>query len=146
MGRGAFVLVLVLSLGAAPAAQAATPAVGFKRPTIVRNVAGTQITSLPRGRALQFDVRYVVRNVPARWTQATAQVFVTLTRGTEVLRFQTRRAQTETGTWRWVVKGAEVRIPTSYAAGRYKLRVRVEIRHGGMRVARVIHDRRATVR
>jgi hypothetical protein len=26
------------------------------------------------------------------------------------------------------------------------MRVRVEIRHGGLRVARVIHDRRATVR
>ena len=146
MGRGAFSLVVVLALGAAPAAQAATPAVAFKRQTIVRSVVGTQITSLPRGRGLQFDVRYVVRNVPARWKDATAQVFVTLTHGTDVLRFQTRRAQTETGTWRWVVKGAEVRIPVSYPAGRYKLRVRVEIRPGGLRVARVIHDRRATVR
>jgi hypothetical protein len=146
MGRGAFSLVLALALGAAPAAQAATPAVAFQRQTIVRSVAGTQITSLPRGRGLQFDVRYVVRNVPARWKDATAQVFVTLTHGTDVLRFQTRRAQTETGTWRWVVKGAAVRIPVSYPAGRYKMRVRVEIRHGGLRVARVIHDRRATVR
>lgn len=146
MGRGAFMLLAVLPLAAAPAAQAASPAVAFKRPTIVRNVAGTQITTLPRGRGLQFDVRYAVRNVPARWTDATAQVFVTLTRGTEVLRFQTRRSQTETGTWRWVVKGAEVRIPESYPAGRYKLRVRVEVRHGGLRVARVLHDRRATVR
>ena len=71
---------------------------------------------------------------------------MTLTHGTDVLRFQTRRAQTETGTWRWVVKGAGVRIPETYPAGRYKMRVRVEIRHGGIRVARVLHDRRATVR
>jgi hypothetical protein len=139
-------LLAVLPFGVAPAAQAASPAVAFKRPTIVRNVAGAQIKTLPRGRGLQFDVRYAVRNVPARWTDATAQVFVTLTHGTDVLRFQTRRAQTETGTWRWVMKGAEVRIPTSYPAGRYKLRVRIELRHGGLRVARVLHDRRATVR
>lgn len=146
MGRGAFLLVAVLPLGAAPAAQAAMPAVAFNRPTIVRNVAGTQITSLPRGRGLQFDVRYAVRNVPARWTEATAQVFVTLTRGADVLRFETRRSQTETGTWRWVVKGADVRIPDTYPAGHYKVRVRIEVRHGGLRVARVLHDRRATVR
>ncbi len=146
MGRGAFLLVAILALGAAPAAQAAAPSVAFKRQTIVRNAVGTRIAALPRDRALQFDVRYVVRNVPARWTSATAQVFVTLTHGTDVLRFQTRRSATETGTWRWVVKGADVRIPASYPAGRYKLRVRVELRHGGMRVARVLHDRRATVR
>jgi hypothetical protein len=145
MGR-VIVLVAVLALGAAPAAQAATPSVAFKRQTIVRSAAGTQITSLQRGRGLQFDARYVVRSVPARWKDATAQVFVTLTHGTDVLRFQTRRAQTETGTWRWVVKGAEVRIPAAFPAGRYKIRVRVEIRHGGIRVARVSHDRRATVR
>ena len=77
---------------------------------------------MPRGRALQFDVRYVVRSVPARWTRATAQVFVTLTRGANVLRFNTKTAQTETGTWRWVVKGALVRIPESYPAGRYTVR------------------------
>ena len=146
MGRGAIVLVSVLALGAAPAAQAAPPTVAFQRPTIVRSLAGTRITSLPRGRGLQFDVRYAVRNVPARWKDATAQVFVTLTHGTDVLRFQTRRAQTETGTWRWVVKGAGVRIPETYPAGRYKMRVRVEIRHGGIRVTRVLHDRRAAVR
>jgi hypothetical protein len=146
MGRGSIVLVAVVVLAAAPAAQAATPSVAFQRDTILRSVAGTQIRTLPRGRGLQFDVRYIVRNVPARWSHATAQVFVTLTHGTDVLRFQTRRAQTESGVWRWVVKGAGVRIPETYPAGRYKLRVRVEIRHGGLRVARVSHDRRATVR
>ncbi len=145
MGR-VLVLLVVLTLGAAPAAQAAAPSVTFKRQTILRSAAGTQITVLPRARGLQFDVRYVVRNVPARWRDATAQVFVTLTRGEDVLRFQTRRAQTETGTWRWVVKGTDVRIPISYPAGRYTVRVRIDLRHGGIRVARVAHDRRATVR
>ncbi len=122
------------------------PSVTFKRQTYVRSAAGARITSLPRGRGLQFDVRYVVRNVPARWTKASAQVFVTLTHGTDVLRVQTRRAATETGTWRWVVKGAGVRIPTSYPAGRYTVRVRIELHHGGIQVARVAHARRATVR
>jgi hypothetical protein len=109
--RRVLVLFAVLTLGAAPAAQAATPSVTFKRKTLVRSATGAQITQLPRGRALQFDVRYVVRNVPARWTRATAQVFVTLTSGANVLRFNTKAAATETGTWRWVVKGAKVRIP-----------------------------------
>jgi hypothetical protein len=145
MGRW-LVLFAALALGAAPAAQAAAPSVAFKRQTLLRSAAGTQINVLPRERGLQFDVRYVVRGVPARWKNATAQVFVTLIRGTDALRFQTRRAQTETGTWRWVVKGSEVLIPAGYPAGRYKVRVRVVLRHGGKQVARVSHERRATVR
>ena len=144
--RRVLVLFAVVTLGAAPAAQAAKPSVSFKRKTLVRSAAGTRITSLPRGRALQFDVRYVVGSVPARWTRATAQVFVTLTRGANVLRFNTKTAQTETGTWRWVVKGALVRIPESYPAGRYTVRVRVQVRHGGKRVASAAHVWRATVR
>ena len=145
MGR-VLVLFAVLALAPAPAAQAASPLVAFKRQTLLRSAAGKQITVLPLARGLQFDVRYVVRNVPARWKNATAQVFVTLTHGTDVLRFQTRRAQTETGTWRWVVKGDKVRIPATYPAGRYNVRVRVALRHGGRQVGRVSHDRRATVR
>ncbi len=143
--RRALVLFAVLTLGAAPAAEAATPSVAFKRKTLVRSAAGTQIAQLPRGRALQFDTRYVVRNVPARWKTATAQVFVTLTRGASVLKLQTSRAQTETGSWRWVVRGAEVRIPTTYPIGRYTVRVRVVLRHGGRLVASTSHFWRATV-
>jgi hypothetical protein len=139
-------LFAVLTLVAAPAAQAAKPSVTFKRKTLVRSAAGTRITQLPRARGLQFDVRYVVGSVPARWKAATAQVFVTLTSGANVLRFKTEKAQTETGTWRWVVKGTKVRIPDSYPAGRYTVTVRVEVRHGGKLVARAAHDWRATVR
>lgn len=143
--RRVLVAVAALSLLVAPAAQAAKPSVTFKRKTLVRSATGTQITRLPRDRALQFDVRYVVRNVPARWRNATAQVFVTLSRSPDVLRFRTKREQTETGTWRWVVKGAEVRIPPEYPAGRYTVRVRVEVRHGGTRVASTSQSWRATV-
>ena len=39
-----------------------------------------------------------------------------------------------------------VAFPSSHPAGLYNLRLRVELRHGVMRVARVLHDRRATVR
>jgi hypothetical protein len=144
--RRVLVLGTALTLAAAPAAQAARPAVAFERKTLVRNAAGTQITTLPRDRGLQFDVRYTVRGVPARWRNATAQVFVTLSTAFAVVRFETSRAQTETGTWRWVVKGAGVRIPATHPSGRYKMRVRVEIRHGGRRIARVLNDRRVTVR
>ena len=87
MGR-VLVLFAVLALAPAPAAQAASPLVAFKRQTLLRSAAGKQITVLPLARGLQFDVRYVVRNVPARWEDATAQVFVTLTHGTAVLRFR----------------------------------------------------------
>jgi hypothetical protein len=144
--RRVLVLCTALTLAAAPAAQAAKPAVAFERKTLVRSAAGAQITTLPRGSGLQFDVRYTVRGVPRRWKQATAQVFVTLWRPSAVVRFETNRAQTETGTWRWVVKGDAVQIPATHPAGRYTMRVRVEIRHGGRRVARVLHDRRVTVR
>jgi hypothetical protein len=71
---------------------------------------------------------------------------VTLSRGANVLRLRTTPAQTESGTWRWVVKGKDVRIPLSYPAGRYTVRVRVEIRHAGVRVAAAQHAWRATVR
>ena len=144
--RRVLVLFVVLTLGAAPAAQAAKPSVTFKRKTVVRSATGARITQLPRARGLQFDARYVVRNVPARWKAATAEVFVTLTQGTNVLRFKTKTAQTETGTWRWVVRGAEVRIPDTYPAGRYTVKVRIEVRHGGKLVAKTAHDWRATVR
>jgi hypothetical protein len=63
-----------------------------------------------------------------------------------VLRLRTKPAATETGNWRWVVKGAQVRIPVSYPAGRYTVRVRVEVRHAGARVASAQHLWRATVR
>jgi|tagenome__1003787_1003787.scaffolds.fasta_scaffold20916791_2 hypothetical protein len=131
---------------AAPSAQAAKPSVSFARKTLTRSAAGQRIKTLPRGKALQFDVRYVVRNVPARWRNADARVFVTLSRGSDVLRLRTNPAATETGSWRWVVKGAQVRIPVTYPAGRYTVRVRVEIRHAGTRVARASHAWRATVR
>jgi hypothetical protein len=144
--RRVLVLAVALALGAAPAAQAAKPSVAFKRKTVLRSASGARITQLPRGRALQFDVRYVVGNVPARWRNATAQVFVTLTRASAVLAFQTLPAQTETGTWRWVVRGAVVKIPTTYPAGRYTVRVRVELRHGGRIVGSAAHGWRATVR
>ena len=144
--RRALVLFSVLTLAAAPAAQAATPSVAFKRKTLLRSSSGAPITALPRARGLQFDVRYVVRNVPPRWKNATAQVFVTLTHGQSALRFQTRPAQTETGTWRWIVKGVAVQIPADYPTGRYTIKVRVELRHGGNLVGRAEHRRRATVR
>jgi hypothetical protein len=144
--RRVLVLSAVRVLGAAPVAQAAKPSVTFKRKTLVRSVTGTRITQLPRGRALQFDVRYVVRNVPARWTHANAQVFVTLTSGANVLKLKTNKAATETGNWRWVVKGAGVRIPESYPAGRYTVTVRVDVRHGGKLVAKAAHNWRATVK
>ena len=144
--RRVLVLLTVLTLAAAPAAQAAKPSVTFKRKTLVRSAAGTQITQLPRGRGIQFDVRYVVRGVPARWKNATAQVFVTLIHGNTVLRLNTNKAQTETGNWRWVVSGTEVKIPDTYPAGRYSVKVRVEVRHGGRLIARAAHSWRATVR
>ena len=73
---------------------------------------------------------------------------MTLTHGANVLRFQTRRrAQTETGTWRWVVKGAGVRIPSTYPAGRYTVR---GARRGAATAASgsrsAAHDWRATVK
>jgi hypothetical protein len=72
-------------------------------------------------------------------------VVVTLTRGSSVLRFRTAPAQTSTGTWKWVVKGKGVRIPSTYPAGRYTVRVRVQLKHGTKRVARAAHAWRATV-
>ena len=77
--------------------------------------------------------------MPARWTRATAQVFVTLTRGSNVLRFNTKTAQTETGTWRWVVKGAQRADPGHLPGRRYRVQVRVEVKHGGKRVASAAH-------
>jgi hypothetical protein len=144
--RRTLVALLASMLVAAPAAEAAKPSVGFVRKTVTRSATGKRIATLPRGRAIQFDVRYVVRGVPARWHHANARVFVTLKRGSAVLTLQTKPAATETGNWRWVVKGAQVRIPTSYPAGRYTVRVTVQVRHAGARVARAQHVWRATVR
>ncbi len=39
-----------------------------------------------------------------------------------------------------------MRIPVTYPAGRYTVRVRVEVRHGGALVASAQHVWRATVR
>jgi hypothetical protein len=144
--RRVMAAVVVSMLVAAPAAQAAKPSVTFKRKTLTRSATGARITTLPRGRALQFDVRYVVRGVPARWRNANARVSVTLLHGSDVLRFRTNPAPTETGTWRWVVKGAQVRIPVTYPVGRYTVRVRVDVSHAGTRVATRSHAWRATVR
>src|SRR5262249_30175751 len=98
--RRVLVAFVVLLLVAAPAAQAARPSVTFKRPTVTRSAVGKKITALPRGRALQFDVAYVVRNVPTSWKNARAQVFVTLKHGANVLMLRTTRARTSSGTWR----------------------------------------------
>jgi|SRR5690242_8598317 hypothetical protein len=145
--RRVLVALVVLLVGiVAPAAEAAKPSVTFKRKTLTRSATGARIATLPRGRPIQFDVRYVVRRVPARWKNATARVSVTLSRGANVLRLRTTPAETSTGTWRWVVKGRDVRIPVTYPAGRYRVRVRVEIRHGGVLVAAAQHAWRATVR
>ena len=144
--RRVLVALVILLVGVVPAAEAAKPSVTFKRKTLTRSATGARIATLPRGRAIQFDVRYVVRRVPARWKNATARVSVTLSRGSNVLRLRTTPTQTESGTWRWVVKGRDVRIPLSYPAGRYTVRVRVEIRHAGVRVAAAQHAWRATVR
>jgi len=143
--RRVLVAFVVLLLVAAPAAQAARPSVTFKRKTVTRLASGKKTTALPRGRALQFDVAYVVRNVPVRWRNARAQVFVTLSRGPNVLRLRTTRARTSTGTWRWVLKGAAVRIPVTYPAGTYLVRVRVDISRGLKRVALAHHAWRAAV-
>ena len=109
--RRVMVALVASMLIAAPAAEAAKPSVSFARKTVTRSAAGKRIVTLPRGRALQFDVRYVVRGVPARWHNANARVFVTLKRGSNVLTLRTNPADTETGNWRWGVKGTQVRIP-----------------------------------
>jgi hypothetical protein len=143
--RRVLVAFVVLLLVAAPAAQAAKPSVAFKRMTVTRLASGAKTKALPRGRALQFDVSYVVRNVPVRWKNARAQVFVTLKHGANVLRLRTTRARTSSGTWRWVLKGRAVRIPAGYPAGSYLVTVRVAISRGTARVASVRHAWRTAV-
>ena len=44
-----------------------------------------------------------------------------------------------------MVKGKNVRIPVTYPAGRYKVSVRVQLKHGTKRVAVARHARRAAV-
>jgi hypothetical protein len=144
--RRILVALVAFMLVTAPAAEAAKPSVSFVLKTVTRSATGARIKSLPRGKALQFDVRYVVRGVPARWKHANARVVVTLSRGSDVLRLRTKPAATETGNWRWVVKGAQVRIPVTYPAGRYTVRVRVDVHHAGALVASAQHLWRATVR
>jgi len=78
--RRVLVALVILLVGVVPAAEAAKPSVTFKRKTLTRSATGARIATLPRGRAIQFDVRYVVRRVPARWKNATARVSVTLSR------------------------------------------------------------------
>lgn len=143
MRRGLVALVVLL-VAFAPAAEAAKPSVAFKRKTVTRTASGARLTSLPRGRALQFDVAYVVKGIPVRWN-ATADVIVTLTRGSNVLRFRTKPAQTSTGTWKWVVKGKNVRIPVTYPTGSYRVSVRVQLKHGTKRVGIARHAWRAAV-
>jgi hypothetical protein len=69
--RRALVALLASMLVAAPAAEAAKPSVSFVRKTVTRSATGKRIATLPRGRALQFDVRYVVRNVRRGGTTPT---------------------------------------------------------------------------
>jgi hypothetical protein len=143
--RRVVVAFVVLLLVAVPAAQAARPSVAFKRKTVTRSASGARITTLPRGRALQFDVAYVVRNISAKVKTARAQVFVTLSQGPNVLRLRTTKARTSSGTWRWVLKGAKVRIPVTYPTGTYVVRVRVVISRGSRRLSQAQHAWRATV-
>jgi hypothetical protein len=138
-------LLAAAVLVVAPAAEAAKPRVTLKRPTIVRNASGEPIKRYERDRLLQFDTRYTITGVPRSWTAST-QILITLTRGSDVFRISTPRGDAESGTWRWVVKGDSVKIPKSYPAGRYDVRLRIIIRHGDAVVARRIEDWRATVR
>jgi hypothetical protein len=143
--RRVLVAFVVLLFVAAPAAQAARPSVTFQRKTVTRLAAtGKSIRALPRGRAIQFDVAYIVRNTPAR-LRAKAQVFVKVSRGAAVLRLRTTKATTSTGKWRWVLKGAAVRIPASFPAGTYTVRVWVDVTRGRTRLSRAAHAWHATV-
>ncbi len=138
-------LLAAAVLVVAPAAEAAKPRVTLKRPTIVRNESGAVVKRYERDRRLQFDTRYVITSVPRSWTAST-EILITLTRGADVFRISTPRGDAESGTWRWIVKGDAVKIPKTYPAGQYDVRLRLIIRHGERVVARRIEDWQATVR
>ena len=132
--RYLMVVAALTAVVAAPVQAAARrPAVRIR--SVQQQIDGKTVTELQREVRLAFIVRYRVLHVSTR-RHASARIRISFTRRSDTLAISTDPAATESGAYRWEVTGPDVRIPPTYPAGTYRVRLVVEIVRRGRVIAK----------